>query len=141
MTSLTGYRTFIVAFFTLLAGIAARWGIGFDPAAVADAAIIGIPLIMAFMRLFTHTPAAASEPKPMVIGQDAHGEPIVARTPQGQDTIVQVEAHLGARAPMVLTPVAGTIESVASTARPREAVIVQTAVLEPQAGLAQSQSR
>ena len=139
MTSLTGYRTFIVAFLTLLAGIAARWGFQFDPAAVADAAIIITPILMAFMRLLTHTPAAASEPKPMVIGEDAHGEPIVARTPQGQDTIVQVEAHLGARAPMVLTPVAGTIESVASSARPREAVIVQTAVLEPQT--TQSQSR
>ena len=130
MTSLTGYRTFLVAFLTLLAGISARWGIGYDPAAVADAAIIITPIIMALMRLITHTPVASSEPKPMVIGQDNRGDAIVARTPEGQDTIVQVEATGAARA-MVLTPIPGTSEHVTSTADPRQEIVVQTVTLRP----------
>lgn len=130
MTSLTGYRTFAVAGLALSAGIAARYGFQFDPAAVADAVIVLVPLVMAFMRLFTHTPAAASEPRPMVIGQDTHGALVVARMPRGRETIIQVEAT-GSLGPMALTPVAGTIERVTSTAYPRQEITVQTATLTP----------
>ena len=51
-----GYRTFIVAGLMALAGIVARFGFQFDPAAVADAAIVAIPAVMAVMRCITRGP-------------------------------------------------------------------------------------
>lgn len=60
MSAYTGYRTFIVAALLAISGIAARYGFKFDPAAVADAAIIAIPAAMALMRTVTRTPIRKS---------------------------------------------------------------------------------
>ena len=56
MEAMRGYRTFIVAGLTLLAGMVARYGFKFDPAALTDVVIVVIPAIMAGMRLITRGP-------------------------------------------------------------------------------------
>jgi len=51
-----GYRTLIVAGVMFVAPALARWGFDVDPAAIADALIVGAPAVMALMRAITRTP-------------------------------------------------------------------------------------
>lgn len=53
---MAGYRTILVAFLLLVSGITARFGIEFDPEALADMLIIIAPSLMIIMRMFTRTP-------------------------------------------------------------------------------------
>lgn len=50
-----GYRTYIVAGLMLASGLAARYGFEFDPATIADAALVIAPAVMAIMRSVTKT--------------------------------------------------------------------------------------
>lgn len=50
-----GYRTYLVAVATMLAGLLARYGFKVDPAVIADTAIIVIPALMTLMRSVTHS--------------------------------------------------------------------------------------
>lgn len=52
---MVGYRTYLVAGATLLAGILARWGWNVDPEIIATTVVIVFPAIMALMRSITKT--------------------------------------------------------------------------------------
>lgn len=55
-----GYRTLIVAAVMFIAPALARWGFHVDPAAIADALIVGAPAAMAIMRAVTRTPLGSN---------------------------------------------------------------------------------
>ncbi len=130
--SLIGNRTRMVAIAAFVAAAAARWGFQIDPAVLVEIMVVGFPILMVVMRQFTHTPAGSTEPKPMVIGQTAEHQPIVARTPANSPTIVQAEVPRNRPAPdLKITPVLGTAMMVDSTQYPGDRVMVQEVRLAP----------